>query len=454
MAAAPSVESGSVTILDSIVAANSADTAHPDVSGAFSSLGNNLIGDASGSTSFSAPADLVGTTGAALDPKLGPLQNNGGPTPTMALLSGSPAIGKGTSAHNAPTDDQRGAPRHNSPDIGAYEIQTLNLSAGTMPAGAVGAAYHQTLTAGGGSGTINFAVTTIPGSIPGLNIPSTGTGSLVISGTPTAPGTVSFTVVATDATGASAGFTYFLTVNPAVTFSPDELTVGTVGTIYNQAISATGGSGDKTLTVSNVSGVIPGLTVPTTGISAVTITGNPTAAGTVTFTVTATDTAGSSATHNYTLTVNPALGLTPSSLPSGIVGAAYSQTISSVAGVGTKTLTVSQLSGTIAGLTIPTAGTNSLLISGTPTATGSVTFTVTATDTSGASVARSYALTVNTDRAGAVHHNYRPGHRSTWRRRQGYLDNRGFLRKSREPAAASVSLLDWRPGVPAGRSGR
>src|SRR5262249_35549236 len=60
-----------------------------------------------------------------LDPKLGPLQDNGGPTLTMALLPGSPAIDAG-----APTDsewDQRGPgyPRlvNRATDIGAYEVR-------------------------------------------------------------------------------------------------------------------------------------------------------------------------------------------------------------------------------------------------------------------------------------------------------------------------------------------
>ena len=57
-------------------------------------------------------ADLSNT-----DPKLGPLQNNGGPTMTMALLSGSPAIDAGNGSgcrdeHRLPlTTDQRGMPR-------------------------------------------------------------------------------------------------------------------------------------------------------------------------------------------------------------------------------------------------------------------------------------------------------------------------------------------------------
>jgi uncharacterized repeat protein (TIGR01451 family) len=64
-----------------------------------------------------------------LDPLLGPLQNNGGDTPTQALLAGSPAIDAGDPAgctgQNGVllTSDQRGAPRPASGcDIGAYEL--------------------------------------------------------------------------------------------------------------------------------------------------------------------------------------------------------------------------------------------------------------------------------------------------------------------------------------------
>ena len=58
-----------------------------------------------------------------IDPQLGPLQNNGGPTLTMALASTSPAIDAGAAA-GAPATDQRGCPRISgvAPDIGAYEL--------------------------------------------------------------------------------------------------------------------------------------------------------------------------------------------------------------------------------------------------------------------------------------------------------------------------------------------
>jgi CSLREA domain-containing protein len=60
-----------------------------------------------------------------VDPLLGPLANNGGPTDTQALLAGSPAIDAGNNATCLPTD-QRGVTRPQGPacDIGAYEVLT------------------------------------------------------------------------------------------------------------------------------------------------------------------------------------------------------------------------------------------------------------------------------------------------------------------------------------------
>lgn len=90
--------------------------------GVFRSLGRNLFSD-SPSLPLD-PSDLV-----AVDPLLGPLQDNGGPTPTMALLPGSPALDGGVPVAGV-TSDQRGVPRPQgaAPDIGAFE------SAGLAPA--------------------------------------------------------------------------------------------------------------------------------------------------------------------------------------------------------------------------------------------------------------------------------------------------------------------------------
>ena len=110
----------------------------PDVYGPFHSLGFNLIGKKDGSTGFAAGTDKKGTIASPLNPKLDPkgLRNNGGPTQTVALLAGSPAIDKGTSISltGTLTTDQRGFARTvdnsavpnanggDGTDIGAFEF--------------------------------------------------------------------------------------------------------------------------------------------------------------------------------------------------------------------------------------------------------------------------------------------------------------------------------------------
>lgn len=67
-------------------------------------------------------------TSMAGDPLLGPLQNNGGPTETHALLAGSPAIDRGNCAGGTVTTDQRGnvRPAGHACDIGAYEAADVD----------------------------------------------------------------------------------------------------------------------------------------------------------------------------------------------------------------------------------------------------------------------------------------------------------------------------------------
>jgi predicted outer membrane repeat protein len=96
--------------------------------GSITSNGYNMSSDSS--CNFSKSGDRNNT-----DPMLGPLQNNGGPTQTMALLPGSLAIDAGNpsgckdASGHLLTTDQRGMPRHDPEDtggcdMGAYERQT------------------------------------------------------------------------------------------------------------------------------------------------------------------------------------------------------------------------------------------------------------------------------------------------------------------------------------------
>jgi hypothetical protein len=124
---------GSLVLYDTIVAGNTKGTGagatFSDIEGllSFPSLSAyDLIGDGSLSNlTNGVNGNIVGTAANPIDPRLGPLQDNGGPTQTMALLSGSPAIDAGSNA-NAPATDQRGLTRivNGTIDIGAYEVQT------------------------------------------------------------------------------------------------------------------------------------------------------------------------------------------------------------------------------------------------------------------------------------------------------------------------------------------
>jgi len=119
----------SFLLIDTIVAGNTSTQTTPfsDVSAAVQSASaHNLIGDGTGLSGITngSNGNLIGTASAPLDPRLGPLANNGGPTFTMALLPGSPAINAGA-VFPGVTMDQRGIsrPQGSAPDIGAFEAQ-------------------------------------------------------------------------------------------------------------------------------------------------------------------------------------------------------------------------------------------------------------------------------------------------------------------------------------------
>jgi hypothetical protein len=79
-----------------------------------------LIGNRDGLGNLDAGGNLYGTAANPLDPGLGSLSNNGGPTKTCRLRNSSPAIKKGTSLSGL-SCDQCGTARKSTPDIGAYE---------------------------------------------------------------------------------------------------------------------------------------------------------------------------------------------------------------------------------------------------------------------------------------------------------------------------------------------
>ena len=184
-----------------IVALNNAASGGPDVYGGFGSGNFNLIGKTDGSSGTWKSEDQTGSILAPLPPALGPLQDNGGPTPTMALLEGSPAIDKANSAASgAPHTDQRGFKRPvnfsdtyypnasggNGADIGAFEVQPPALTETrtgtkvvvTWPSPSTGFVLQQNGTITNTNGWSNFGGTVSSNSTTMSITNTTPTGNL------------------------------------------------------------------------------------------------------------------------------------------------------------------------------------------------------------------------------------------------------------------------------------
>jgi hypothetical protein len=120
----------------------------PDIFGVVTTGNGNFIGNNDGSLlgiSKLSNGNQIGTPGAILNPLLGPLQNNGGQTPTEAPLPGSPLLNMGVKSVVPMTDpitgaaitDQRGGPRFqgNTVDIGA--VQEITYAVAEFPGAGV-----------------------------------------------------------------------------------------------------------------------------------------------------------------------------------------------------------------------------------------------------------------------------------------------------------------------------
>ncbi|HEY4842296.1 MAG TPA: Ig domain-containing protein, partial [Terriglobales bacterium] len=348
-------------------------------------------------TTSSLPA---GTTGTAYNQTL---QATGGvPSYTWAVTTGSLPSGlnlnsatgvisgtpsgtfTGTTSFTVTATDSQ-TPTHatTTANLGiTLSAPPLSVTTTSLVGGTIGNAYaSQTLQATGGISPYRWTVTA--GSLPaGLSL-NANTG--VISGTPTGTfvGTVNFTVTATDsetptAKTANANLGIAISVAPLSVTTSGSLAVGVVSSQYSGAtLQATGGITPYTWSVTT--GSLPaGLTLnAATGA----ISGTPTASGTANFTVTVTDSetpTAKTATANLSIVVNPALSVTTNSLPAGVIGTSYSQTLAGAGGITPYTWSIT--TGSLpTGLSL-NASTGA--ISGTPsgTFTGTVSFTVTVTD--------------------------------------------------------------------------
>ena len=381
--------SGTVTTKNTIIALNTGNS--PDVSGSFASVGFNFVSITNGSSGWVA-SDLKGTAISPRDPLLGPLQDNGGPTPTMALLAGSVAIDYGNSSSIA--TDQRGFIRpvdlpdiSNNPnggdgaDIGAYEVPSpgsvpttlaatsVNTNSATLngtvnPNGTTAIAWFQwgtstsygnstTVTnAGSGSSAVPFGEV-VTGLAPGTlyyfravatNSAGTNYGSDLTFATSNLPPTV-VTQPADQLTGSSARFNG--SVNPNGTATTYWFEWGTTASYGNTTGAAAAGQGNAPIAANyTASGLGSGFTYHyrvVAGNGGGTNYGSDTTFTTIVPPVVTTSPATLVASGSATLngTVNPKGAATTAWFEYGLTAGYGSSTVSASAGSGSSVVPAS-----------------------------------------------------------------------------------------------------------------
>jgi hypothetical protein len=190
-----------------------------------------------------------------------------------------------------------------------------SIPATTLPSGSTFGGYSGTVTAVGGIPPLSWGFNgTLP---PGLSLGASSTDTETIIGTPTTEGVYTFTLQVTDSTGTTA-----TSPNLTITIGDLELTTtsplpaATVGTAYNEQLTATGGTPGYTFALAGTSTLAAGLALSSTGL----ISGTPTTVQAATpFNVTVTD----NSVPPEVITVSLSLAVTNATAGQGVLSGNY-----------------------------------------------------------------------------------------------------------------------------------
>ena len=280
---------------------------------------------------------------------------------------------------------------------GTGQLEHITITPANLPNGRVGSYYYaQVVAQAAGFGPYTWSV--VSGTAPPGLLGDPVLGTLV--GVPTTLGTYHFTIKVSDTViGGTATKSYTINILEAtsgLTITTGSLSTPQVGVLYNQQISASGGT---TPYVWGAIGILPnGITLNSnTGL----LSGVPLTQGTFTFNAVVTDVNGYNATHQYTLIIGQ-----PSILFSALGGFVNATT-------GTNTITIS---GGVAPYSVTSSWSNgspvwpdfietvnrsatdysaTYTISGTPTDNTNYPFTLTVTDSNGLSGSNSFTVNVS-----------------------------------------------------------
>lgn len=294
---------------------------------------------------------------------------------TSGTLSGTPTSAA-ASSFTVSVTDANNVTATRSFSITVYNAPSVTTS--TVTDAYASTAYTQTLAATGGKTPLSWTLSS--GALPaGLTLSTGG----AISGTTTSTGSFPFTVTVTDANQVTATRSFTLQVLSTLDIATNSMANGYVGTAYSSSLTATGGKTPYTYSLTG--GTMPaGLT-----LTGATVSGNPTSAGTANLTFTVTDGNGRTASKALPITIYAQPAISTTTLPDGYAGGSYSAQLNTTGGKSPFTFTIT--GGTPpAGITLSQAG----VLSGTPSATGNSTFTVTATDANGVTATASLTIVV------------------------------------------------------------
>jgi Putative Ig domain len=268
----------------------------------------------------------------------------------------------------------------------------LAITSSALPSGTVQSTYQGQVTASGGLAPISWKVT--GGALPSGLALNAATGT--IGGTPSASGQAAFTVQVADssmpAQTAAKNFSIAIgAATNALQVTTSALPGGQVNANYGATLAASGGTTPYVWSIP--SGSLPaGLALSAAGQ----LSGTPTQSGTASFTAQVSDSSSPKQTASKSLSIaisaaatNP-VQITTAALPGGLVSTNYLATLSASGGTAPYSWAVA--SGSLpAGLAISAAG----QISGTPTQSGTVSFTVQVGDSSSPKQTASHAYSIN-----------------------------------------------------------
>jgi hypothetical protein len=311
--------------------------------------------------------------------------NNGDGT---ATLSGTPAVGTGGN-YPITVKAANGVSPNGSQSFTLVVDQApaVTSTAGTTFADGVSSNFEVTT-----SGFPTAAVSET-GSLPiGVSFVDNGNGTATLSGTPTSGGTFPITITASNGVGANASQSFVLTVT-TVSQAPSVTSVNGTTFTFGSANSFTVAStGTPTPSLSE-NGTLPsGVTFVDNGDGTASLSGTPASNGTYPITIRATNGVSPNASQSFTLTVDQAPAITSANSTSFVEGSSNSFTVRNSA---FPTPSLSETGTLPGGVSFVDNGDGTATLSGDPSASGSFTFTIKASNGVSPTATQSFTLTVD-----------------------------------------------------------